>query len=241
MEKNSDSATGANRRRAARAAARTRARLMAVQALYQMDIAQTDLNDVLVTYRQVLLDEDGGPIAGSVDEQSQSERAEPDRALFEDITRGVLAAQRTIDPVIQQFLAEGWRLGRIDATMRAILRAGAYELTGRPDIPFRVVISEYVDIAHAFFESDEPRVVNAVLDRLAKNPPTSTPENAPTDTAEAEQSQGEENAVLTEPAPDATAPNQPADATDPSASTGAPATTPKEPHPPVSDAGASDG
>jgi N utilization substance protein B len=75
--------------------------------------------------------------------------------------------QRRLDPLIDKQLAEGWRLNRVDSILRAILRAGAYELALRDDVPARVVISEYLDIAHAFFGDEEPRVVNGILDRLA--------------------------------------------------------------------------
>ena len=74
--------------------------------------------------------------------------------------------QLEIDPLIDQQLAEGWRLTRVDSILRAILRAGVYELMFRDDVPARVVITEYIDIAHAFFAGDEPKVVNGVLDRL---------------------------------------------------------------------------
>ena len=76
--------------------------------------------------------------------------------------------QREIDPVIDHQLASGWRLVRVDAILRAILRAAAFELMELADVPARVVISEYVDVAHAFFDGDEPKVVNGVLDALAR-------------------------------------------------------------------------
>jgi N utilization substance protein B len=76
--------------------------------------------------------------------------------------------QREIDPMLDQQLAAGWRLGRVDSILRAILRAGVYELLERPDVPARVVINEYIEIAHAFFDEDEPKVVNGILDKLAR-------------------------------------------------------------------------
>jgi N utilization substance protein B len=79
----------------------------------------------------------------------------------------VVREQRKLDPLIDEQLAEGWRLNRVDSILRAILRAGTYELALRDDVPARVVISEYIDIAHAFFGDEEPRVVNGILDRLA--------------------------------------------------------------------------
>jgi N utilization substance protein B len=74
--------------------------------------------------------------------------------------------QRRIDPLVDRHLAEGWRLNRVDSILRAILRAGAYEMLMRKDVPPRVVITEYVDLAHAFFEGEEPKVVNGILDKL---------------------------------------------------------------------------
>lgn len=141
-----------------RTQARSVARLAAVQALYQMDIAGTDLADILAEQASGGVGrEAGGP-----------ELAEPDGAFFRDVIEGVVRAQGALDPDINAGLAEGWTLARVDATLRAILRAGAYELSARPDVPFRVVINEYVDLAHAFFDDAEPAVVNAVLDRLAR-------------------------------------------------------------------------
>ncbi len=141
-----------------RAAERSAARLGAVQALYQMDIAKTDLSDVLAEFGSVRLGEnfDGG------------ECGEADFEFLSSLVRGVLDEQRTIDPLINERLAGGWKLSRLDATLRAILRAGAYELKHRTDVPARVAISEYIDVAKAFFDGgDEPKVVNGVLDKLA--------------------------------------------------------------------------
>lgn len=141
-----------------RAAARSAARLGAVQALYQMDIAHTDLSDVLAEFSSVRLGE-------SADD---SDCVEPDFEFLRDIVIGVVDQQRAVDPVINEHLAEGWKLHRLDATLRAVLRAGAYELKHRHDVPVKVAISEYVDVAKAFFEGDEPKVVNGVLDNLAR-------------------------------------------------------------------------
>jgi N utilization substance protein B len=79
----------------------------------------------------------------------------------------VVRRQRDIDPLVDQQLATGWRLVRVDSILRAILRAGVFELMERPDVPARVIINEYINVAHAFFSEDEPRVVNGVLDRIA--------------------------------------------------------------------------
>lgn len=137
---------------------RRQARLAAVQALYQMDLAATDINELVHEFKAVRF----GPEA---EDQTVAE-ADPD--LFDAIVRGVVTHQREIDPPLDAQLAAGWRLNRIDAIVRATLRSAMYELTQRPDIPARVIIHEYVDVAKAFFEHDEPKVVNAVLDKLAK-------------------------------------------------------------------------
>ncbi len=94
--------------------------------------------------------------------------AAADADFFSDIARGVVEAQRRIDRVIEGCLAKNWTLGRIDATARAILRAGVYELMRRPDVPARAVIDEYVEIAKAFFDREEPRFVNGALDCAAR-------------------------------------------------------------------------
>ena len=82
--------------------------------------------------------------------------------------RGVLDDQRTLDPMIDKALAGGWPLKRVEALLRAVLRAGAFELSSRSDVPARVVVAEYVDVANAFLDKDETGMVNAVLDQLAR-------------------------------------------------------------------------
>jgi transcription antitermination protein NusB len=134
---------------------RTRARLAAVQALYQMDLTQRDLSEVLeefLTHRFDTVDIYAGA----------------DRGFFRDIVSGVAHRQTGIDSEITAHLAEGWRLVRIDSILRAILRSGVYEIIGRTDVPARAIINEYVEIAHDFFGGDEPGVVNGVLDRVAR-------------------------------------------------------------------------
>ena len=91
-----------------------------------------------------------------------------DRGFFRDIVTGVAERQAEIDPEITSHLAQGWRLSRIDSILRAILRSGVYEIVGRPDVPARAIINEYVEIAHDFFGGEEPAVVNGVLDRVAR-------------------------------------------------------------------------
>jgi N utilization substance protein B len=139
-----------------RAASRSAARLAAVQALYQMDMTGIDLNEVVAEFEAHRL---GQEVEG--DQYCQAEAQ-----FFRDLVEGVVREQRRLDPMIDQQLAEGWRLTRVDSILRAILRSGAYELSLRDDVPARVVITEYVDIAHAFFGEDEPKVVNGILDRL---------------------------------------------------------------------------
>jgi len=134
------------------------ARLAAVQALYQMDIAGTGLNDILAEFERHWI---GREVEG---EQYLPAEA----AFFRDVVGGVVREQRTLDPLIDTALAQGWPLKRIEAILRAVLRAGAYELTHRRDVPARVVVSEYVDVANAFVEREETGMVNAVLDQIAR-------------------------------------------------------------------------
>jgi transcription antitermination protein NusB len=96
-------------------------------------------------------------------------RFEPaENAFFRDILAGVVREQRAIDIKVDAILVSGWPLKRVEAVLRAALRAGAYELMFRPDVPARVVISEYVELTHRFYNEDEPGVVNAVLDAIAR-------------------------------------------------------------------------
>jgi len=134
------------------------ARLAAVQALYQMDIAGAGLNDIFAEYESHWI--------GSEVEGEQYLPAEA--AFFRDVVSGVVRDQIKIDPVLDEALERGWPLKRIDAILRAVLRAGAYELEHRKDVPARVVVSEYVDVAHAFVEREETGMVNAVLDQIAR-------------------------------------------------------------------------
>lgn len=140
-----------------RSAPRTAARLAAVQALYQMDMTGVDANQVINEFLDHRL------IDGDGDESVE----ETDGPFFKDIVLGVVKTQREIDPVLNEHLAQGWHLSRIDSILRAILRSAAFEITERTDVPAKVIINEYLDIAHAFFETDEPKVVNGILDKLA--------------------------------------------------------------------------
>jgi len=149
--------------------ARTAARLAAVQALYQMDIAGTDINDVIAEFFSNDMNAAGG-VAADVhpDDASDIDTSGADRQFFADVLKGVLRLQREIDPMIDHQLATGWRLVRVDSILRAVLRAGACELIDRADVPARVVINEYINVSRCFFSEDEPRVVNGVLDRIAR-------------------------------------------------------------------------
>jgi N utilization substance protein B len=134
------------------------ARLAAVQALYQMDVAGTGLNDILAEFESHWL---GREVEG---EQYLPAEA----AFFRDVIAGFAREQVKLDPLIDQALSAGWPLKRIESVLRAVLRAGAYELDHRRDVPARVVVSEYVAVANAFVDADETGMVNAVLDQLAR-------------------------------------------------------------------------
>ena len=134
------------------------ARLAAVQALYQMDIAGTGSNEILAQFESHWI---GREVEGN-------QYLPAEAAFFRDVVGGVVREQRTLDPLIDAVLEQSWPLKRIETILRAILRAGAFELMELADVPPRVIISEYIDVAHAFFEGDEPRVVNGVLDSLAR-------------------------------------------------------------------------
>jgi N utilization substance protein B len=134
------------------------ARLAAVQALYQMDMAGSGINDVFAEFESHWI---GNEVEG---EQYLPAEA----AFFRDVVSGVVRDQKKLDPLIDEALAKGWPLKRIDAILRAVLRAGSYELEHRKDVPARVVVSEYVDVANAFVERDETGMVNAVLDQIAR-------------------------------------------------------------------------
>ena len=134
------------------------ARLAAVQALYQMDIAGAGLNDIFAEFESHWL---GNEVEG--DKYLLAEAA-----FFRDVVSGVVRDQTKLDPLVDDALAKGWPLKRIDAIIRAVMRAGAYELEHRKDVPARVVVTEYVDVANAFVDREETGMVNAVLDQLAR-------------------------------------------------------------------------
>ena len=137
---------------------RTAARLGAVQALYQMDIAGSDVGETLAQFSSRAMGEDF----------ENGQCGEADYRHLKEVVDGVVREQKAIDPAVDQILDKAWPLHRLDSTVRAILRAGAYELMFMERVPARVAISEYVDVADAFFGAEEPRFVNGVLNQLAR-------------------------------------------------------------------------
>ena len=135
------------------------ARLAAVQALYQMETAGAGAEAVIREFCDHRFERD---VEGA-------RLAQADEVFFGDLVRGVVADQADVDRAVRAKLAQGWRLDRIDATVRAILRAGAYELLRRSDVPVEVVLDEYVEIAKSFFEGPEPAFVNGALDAIARD------------------------------------------------------------------------
>jgi N utilization substance protein B len=139
-------------------AERSAARLAAVQALYQMDVSGKGLIDALAEFETFWI---GREVEGIAFKPSDVE-------FFRSVLSGVVEKQRPIDVKIDAALAAGWPLTRIEAVLRAILRAGGFELMYRKDVPARVVISEYVDVTHGFYGGEEPGLINAVLDSVAR-------------------------------------------------------------------------
>jgi len=146
-----DRPTAANKRGAAR--------LAAVQAVYQMDITGGRISDVVEEFENLRI---GKEVDGE-------EYLEADLGWFRGIVSGVVNEQKMLDPLIHQTLPSDWPLSRIDTLLRSVLRCGAFELKNRQDVPAKVVISEYLEIAKSFFSDEEPRLVNGVLDRIARD------------------------------------------------------------------------
>lgn len=134
------------------------ARLTAVQALYQMDLIGSTILETVSEYETYRL---GKEIDGV-------QYLQGDPQWFRNIVSGVVEEQEILDPIIRKKLPEDWPLSRLDSILRALLRAATWELKNRTDVPIAVVINEYIDIAKAFFEGEEPRMANALLDKLAK-------------------------------------------------------------------------
>ena len=141
-----------------RSKARSAARLAAVQALYQLEMEATGMPRLLDEFHQHRL---GAEIEGD-------QYAEAETGFFDDVVQGVAARKDEIDGLLAGKLAAGWKLERLDKTMLQVLRAGTYELLARADVPTAAVITEYVDVAHAFFESRDAKFVNGILDAVAK-------------------------------------------------------------------------
>ena len=138
---------------------RSVARLAAVQAVYQMEVSGAGVDSVIREFSEHRFDRD-----------VEGERlAAADETFFAELAKGVVANQAKVDQGIVKRLASGWRLERLDATARAVLRAGAYELMYRPDVPTEVVINEYVEIAKSFFEGPESGFINGALDAIARD------------------------------------------------------------------------
>jgi len=138
--------------------ARAAARLAAVQALYQYEMEETRLPQLLDEFHMHRL--------GAEIEDDQY--AQADVRFFDDLVKGAIARRDEIDGLLAEKLATGWKIERLDRTMLQILRAGAYELMARADVPTGTAISEYLDVAHAFFDDREAKFVNGVLDAVAK-------------------------------------------------------------------------
>ena len=143
---------------ATRSRSRSAARLAAVQALYQLEMEETPLAKLLHEFHEHRL-------GATIEDETY---AEAEVAFFDDIVSGADARRAEIDALIAERLAEGWSLERLDRPMRAILRAGAYELIARPDVSAATVINEYLDVAHAFYDKREAGFVNGLLDAIAK-------------------------------------------------------------------------
>lgn len=138
--------------------ARSAARLAAVQALYQHEMESTPQAQLLDEFHRHRL-------GAQIDEDQY---ADAEVAFFDDVVKGVLARRDEIDTLLASKLAQGWSLARLDRTMLQILRAGAWELMARADVPTGSAISEYLDVAHAFFNAREAKFVNGVLDAVGK-------------------------------------------------------------------------
>jgi transcription antitermination protein NusB len=141
------------------AARRAGARLAAVQALYQMEQTGQSARSVIADFMEDRL--------GLNDEGEPVEEADPD--LFKSVVEGVVDRQDQIDAAIMKRLAEGWKIERLDATSRAILRGAVYELIAEISLPSQIILDEYVSLAHAFFEGSEPKFINGLLDAVSRD------------------------------------------------------------------------
>lgn len=142
-----------------RAEMRRGARLAAVQALYQMEVGGRGVVEAMAEFEHFWI--------GKEVEEIELPKAELN--FFRDLLGGVVSEQRLVDRAVDDALAAGWPLKRVEAVVRAVLRAGAYELAFRKDVPARAVISEYVAVTRTFYQGEEIGMVNAVLDKLARD------------------------------------------------------------------------
>ena len=140
-------------------ARRAGARLAALQALYSMEQTGKSAKETIRAFMEDRL--------GIGPDEEPVEEADPD--LFKSIVNGVVEHQGDIDKAILKRLAEGWKLTRLDATMRALLRAGASEFIIHPHLSHAVIMDEYVSLAHDFFEEGEAKFANAVLENVGKD------------------------------------------------------------------------
>jgi N utilization substance protein B len=144
---------------------RSAARMAAVQALYELDMVEGDADPVLRSFLEkrwtvTVEDEDG-------DEIGEADFHDPDKTFLIALVRGVIKQQSSLDELLEGALGANWSVPRLEVLLRAVLRAGAFELSQHGEIPAKVVINEYMDIANAFFNGGEPKMVNGVLDKLA--------------------------------------------------------------------------
>ncbi len=142
-----------------RSKSRSAARLAAIQALYQLEMEGTPIRVLLHEFHQHRL-------GATIEDVTY---AEAEESFFDDLVIGVDKRREEIDGLVKARLSQGWSLERLDKPMRQILRAGSYELIARPDVPTPTVISEYVDVAHAFYDKREAGFVNGLLDAVAKD------------------------------------------------------------------------
>jgi len=144
---------------------RSAARMAAVQSLYELDMVEGDADPVLRTFIEkrwtVPVEDEYG------DEVGEAEFLDPDKTFLIELVRGALERKLEIDEMLNGALGEKWTVERLEVLLRAVLRCGVYELLARREIPAKVVINEYMDVANAFFSEGEPKMVNGVLDKLA--------------------------------------------------------------------------
>lgn len=144
---------------------RSAARLAAVQALYEVEISDAQVDDVLIEFQKTRWDT---PQEVGDEDRTSSPLTEPDKQLFSDLLRGVSKRQAELEEILAGSLSQEWSADRLETIVRIILLCGIYELHIRHDVPPRVAITQYVDVSHAFFEGPEPGFVNGVLDKVAK-------------------------------------------------------------------------